>query len=328
MRYLEIINEAATAPLYHGTTFSNAVDILTDGAFRAFTTIGMDGKAYFGISTSRSPRMSHIDHDPAQKAWEKDTIEGFNVIFVIDQNKIRQKFKIIPFDFFKGSKTSSYFNKEVNKLRDARSESEEFIVIGKDSKAKLPLHGHVSKIVYFPNSFKNSDDDPDVDTYLKFKKLALLHSIPVILNYTLFGFEDNERPWDMSLRQSMVTHPDKNEVKIDPRDFEIKTIQKLEKKYEKFGSQSMTTDQLDKVFSKGDQVMIWNFWTRMNGRFPSVPGGPISDKVYRVVFNSLKKADPKTNTIYRKITPFVAANAPQTPEEKKAAGLKKVKSKK
>ena len=191
MRISEIINEAATAPLYHGTTFANALEIVRDGAFKAFTSIGMDRKPYYGISSTRSPRLSHLDHNPSEKAWQKDTIEGFNVIFVLDQNKIRQRYKIIPFDFFRGHKTISVFNPEVNKLRDARSESEEFIVMGNRNtgKNKMPIEGNVSKIIYFPNSFKNPEkDEPDTDTFLLFKKMALRHNIPVVLNNTLFGY--------------------------------------------------------------------------------------------------------------------------------------------
>ena len=156
MRISEIINEAATAPLYHGTTFANAMDILKDGAFMPYTSIGMGGKPYYGISSTRSPRLSHLDYNPSQKAWEKDTVEGFNVIFILDQNKIRQKYKVIPFDYFKGEKYGGVY-KDIGKLRDARSESEEFIVIGKGN--KLPINGNVSKIIYFPNSFKNPEEE-------------------------------------------------------------------------------------------------------------------------------------------------------------------------
>lgn len=319
MRYLEIINEAATAPLYHGTTFSAAMEIVTDGAFRAYTSIGMNGKPYYGVSTTRSPRMSHIDHDPMQKAWEKDTIEGFNVLFVLDQNKVRQRYKIIPYDFFKGNKKMTGFYGEVNKLRDARSESEEFIVIGKDSRTKMPVTGIVTKIIYFANSFKNPEDQPETDVYFIFKKWALTHSIPVVINYTLFGYNDNDRPWNKDLRQSTITHADKNEVRLDPKDHEIETLRNLAQKYTQIDGPNLTTEQLDQAFDKGELFSIWNFWLRMNGRFPAHPVNPVSNKVIAYVFKMITNA--KTNTVYRKISPF--ANKQLTPDEKKLAGMKK-----
>lgn len=321
MRYQEIIIEAATAPLYHGTTFASAMDIIADKAFRPYTSIGMDRNVYYGISSTRSPRLSHIDHNPDEKPWEKDTIEGFNVIFVLDQNKIRQKYKLIPYDFFKGTKSGVSFQ-DVNKLRDARSESEEFIVIGKDSKSRLPLAGNVSKIIYFANSFKNPDtDEPDVDTYLVFKKRALLLNIPVVLNRTLFGYSDNDRPWNVRLRQSMITHPTKNEVSADPKDFEVRSLLQLANKYDRLDGANLTTEQLNQVFSKGELFAIWNFWLHMNGRFPSQLTQPVSNKVMAVVFKALKTADPRTKTVYRKISP---ATLPKTPEEKKQIGLRKI----
>lgn len=320
MRIFEIINEAATAPLYHGTTFATAMEIVEDGCFMPFTSIAKDKKLRYGISSTRSPRLSHIDHNPSQNAWEKDSIEGFNVIFVLDQLKIRERYKIIPFDYFKDNTTNSFFNQEVNKLRNIRSESEEFIEIGKGN--KLPLKGNVTKIIYFSNSFKNPNDEPDVDTFVAFKKMALRNNIPVVLNKTLFGYGDNDRPWNNELRQSMISNPDKNEIKIDPNNWEIKEILTLAKKYDHINGEKMSTEQLSTAFDKDEQFKIWNFWLRMNGRAPSVPSAPITNNTFRSVFNSIKNADPKTKTIYKKIFPFRTENSPKTPEDKKLAGLK------
>lgn len=326
MRLHEILTEAATAPLYHGTTFASALEIVRDGALRAYTSIPMDGKAYYGLSTSRSPRMSHIDHDPDQKASEKDTIEGFNVIFVLDQAKIRQHYKVIPFDFFKGNSPNKWFHKEVNKLRDARSESEEFIVIGKSSREKMPIAGYVTKIICFDGSFKNPDDSPDVDTFIMFRKFAMEQNIPVIFDRTLFGFSDNERPWNDSLRQSMITHADKNDIKVDPKDFLIKQLVQLLKKYDKIDGQNMNTEELSKAFSDGERFAIWNFWLQMNNRPPAIPRSVVSDKVMAIVFKAIKKGiASKDKIIYRKGPPLVFSNTPKTPEEKKAAGLAKSK---
>lgn len=299
MYYLEILDEAATAPLYHGTTFSNAMDIVKDGFFRAFSGFTIKGQLFYGVSTSRSPRFSHIDHDPNQKAWEKGTIEGFNVIFVLDQNKIRQRHKIVPYDYFKDS-YKNFMYRDVNKLRDQRSESEEFIVLGRDG--KLPLAGNVSKIIYFPKSFKNGDDEPDTDEFFTFKKWALTHSIPVVLNYTLFDFGENDRPWNRHMRQSMITHADKHEVQFDPKDHSDKKMLALAARYNQVDGKAMTTEQLADVFSKGEQFTIWNFWLRMNGRFPAQRDTPVPANVMKVVFNAIKNTK---STIYRKISPFV-----------------------
>ena len=330
MRISELLTEAATAPLYHGTTFANALEIVKDGGFMALTSIGMDRKPYYGISTTRSPRLSHLDHDPSEKAWQKDTIEGFNVIFVLDQNKIRQLYKVIPFDFFRGNKNASWFNPEVNKLRDARSESEEFVVMGRSNSGKhkkLPINGNVTKIIYFPNSFKNpEEDEPDTDTFLMFKKLALRHNIPVVLNNSLFGYSDNERPWNKELRQSMITHPEKHEVSVDPKGWEAREILKLVKKYEAIGGDKMSTEQLADAFDKGEQATVWLFWLQMNARPPSIPTAPVSNKTFAAVFNAIKNADPMTNKIYKKIFPFRLVGSPTTPEEKKSEALKSKKS--
>lgn len=319
MRIHEILSEAATAPLYHGTTFSNALEIVNDGYFLPVTSMGEGSKRYIGISTTRSPRLSHIDHDPFQNSWEKDTIEGFNVVFVLDQNKIRQRNKILPFDWFKdyGHSSMSLY-KNVGKLRTARSESEEFIVIGKGN--KLPISGNVSKIIYFPNSFRDPDNEPDVDAFLQFRKYALTHNIPVVINRALFGYSEHERPWSKELRNSMIVHPEKNEIVLDPVWY--KEILNLAKKYEKIGGSQMSTEQLASEFTKGEQARIWDFWLLLNARAPSLPNGPISNKIFKIVFNSIKNVDPNTNTIYRKIAPFVTKNTPITPEEKRSAGLK------
>jgi hypothetical protein len=319
MKISDILYEAATAPLYHGTTFEAAMEIVRDGAFRSYTSIVIGRQPYFGISTSRSPRLSHIDHQPEEKPWEKDTIEGFHVIFVLDQNKVRQHYKIIPFDFFLGRSPGSFFHQEVNRLRNARSESEEFIAFGLDTRGKMPIQGIVSKIIYFNGSFKDPDNIPDTDAYLAFKKLALSRGIPVVGNYdTLFGFNDNDRPWNNRLRQSMITHADKNEVKVGPEEWETEIMLKLMQKYEAANGPSLTTEQLAELFDAGEQCSIWNFWLRMHGRFPAQPTHPVSDKVMARVFKAIKKADPRTKTIYQKISPVHKA---KTPDEKKQAGL-------
>jgi len=86
MRYFEIINEGRDAPLYHGTGFSNAIEIIKHDEIKARTNhADRFGTVVTGVSLSRSQEIS---------------FDFGQVIFVIDQRKLAQNHKLVPIEYW------------------------------------------------------------------------------------------------------------------------------------------------------------------------------------------------------------------------------------
>jgi len=127
MRYFEIINEGRDAPLYHGSGIGAAISILKGNEIWAATqheesrlnNLGnnINSEPVFGVSLSRNREMAF----------------GFgDVVFMIDQTKLSQRYKIIPFDYWSAGIAHNRYIKtkrsdSVNNLGD-RYEYEEFCV--------------------------------------------------------------------------------------------------------------------------------------------------------------------------------------------------------
>lgn len=122
MRVSELINEGRDAPLYHGVSYDHAIDQLKNNRIEGRTTqrFWPDGRRLKdthpeyedsfwlkGVSLTRDVNYA--------KHWA-------DIIYVIDQRKLSQRYKIIPFNWGYASRARQV---------DPKREREEFVVLGK-----------------------------------------------------------------------------------------------------------------------------------------------------------------------------------------------------
>lgn len=107
MRYpiYEMLTEGRDAPLYHATGYDKLRGIVDSNYLQAMTRQEINSKAVKGVSLTREFRFA--------KKWND------GVILQIDQRKLAQTYKIIPFDYWE---KSSYRRKNL-----AHAEAEEFV---------------------------------------------------------------------------------------------------------------------------------------------------------------------------------------------------------
>jgi hypothetical protein len=120
MRFHELMNERVReAYLYHGTGLWSAGQILTNDEFAPKTEheppsdprVPFPKEVVKGVSLSRDPRVAG----------------GFGpVLFHLDRNKLAQRFKIEPMDFWGHSSEPTLMG--VGRRRAKYAEAEEFIV--------------------------------------------------------------------------------------------------------------------------------------------------------------------------------------------------------
>jgi hypothetical protein len=96
MRFSEILNESPNYPLYHGTRFDTALSILKHGYIDALT-----GHLYY-----EQPEMNidtpvdNVICTSRKMIWKLPTTEPFSVIFVLNREMIKTRYKIIPYDYY------------------------------------------------------------------------------------------------------------------------------------------------------------------------------------------------------------------------------------
>jgi hypothetical protein len=312
----ELLTEAATAPLYHGTSWENAQEILKDGGFMGLSGHRINNRLVRGISATRSPRVSHIDYDPQNKSGTQ--VRAFNVVFVFDQDTLRQRFQVHPVDYFRGEEAfKSLWNKQRDTFRDRRAESEEFIEIpqpGHGNRGLLPLKGNVSKILYFPDSFSDPEDEPSTDDFLAFRQRAVTFSIPVVSRRVDYNYMDRKREfWTARDRASMITHADKNEFDFTQPfgQRQLGELMPLLAKYREAG-QPKDDATFQSLFNREEQAKMWVHWLLLNSRKPKVPDQPMNAATGRALFNVLARMDPKQPIAYHKIIPFRPLNPPKS----------------
>ena len=120
----EVLDEARTAPLYHATSFKNAIGILSQNKINGVTNQTITNQlkkkyAAFKNSTPNSFRGVSFTRDyNFAKAWAKDfgdeDLSG--VTFVFDQEKMSRTFgkRLIPLNFYAYS--NEYPEEERQKL--------------------------------------------------------------------------------------------------------------------------------------------------------------------------------------------------------------------
>lgn len=133
------------ADLYHGCTLPRAISILKSGYIHPSNYDDHDG-----ISLTRDPNL-----------WFAQGEKGRgNVTFVLDQNKIRQNFKLKPYDWLAHDESDGHDG------WSPREESEERIFTDKP----LPVNNSYVKEILLPLSMKNISPDnksPSVDAIAK-----------------------------------------------------------------------------------------------------------------------------------------------------------------
>jgi len=122
MRYFEIINEGRDAPLYHGTGFYNAIEMIKRDRIEARTShfapqLGMLRQMQIpGVSLSRS-RTVAFEFGPA--------------VLVLDQRKLVQTHKLVPIEYWWHPERSSDIpskRSKGNTIEDQGTEAEEFCI--------------------------------------------------------------------------------------------------------------------------------------------------------------------------------------------------------
>jgi len=150
--FKQFITEARLAPLYHGTNASKLESLITNG-FRpvtlqaadklmmngANTTKAKDGGElvgyYQGVSLTRNKKFA--------MQWSQE--HEISVVLEFDQQKLAQKYKIKPIQFWRGISRS----KESLQTNRLYNEYEEFVVTDKP----IPFK-YVTKVWYKP-TFKD-----------------------------------------------------------------------------------------------------------------------------------------------------------------------------
>ena len=272
---LDRILVEARAPLYHGTSLGNAVEIVRDGAFQALTAHIVNGRSIRGLSTTRDPRLLHINKAEHVNKQPGKIIRP-NVVFVLDQERIRQRYKVVPVDFWSPYRHNHVFSDLRSRFEVPRHESEEFIVFDRD--ARLPVVGFVTKVILLDDSF--GDGEADYEDTKKVQAFCQKHGIPFVIDsYTKFDYDDKTAPWGERQFFSRVRHPDKNEVNLNSwtQKRTRYIINNVKAAYEAgrrdFGPVVHTT--------------LWQFWDRMNDRRPKRREEPVPDEIMRRIFQAV-----------------------------------------
>jgi hypothetical protein len=143
MKIRDILFEGRDAPIYHGVDqIRYAISALDQNFLLGKTSHGKwisglrypsyelsanSGESKYGISTTRDLLFA---------------LKWGEVVFELDQNKISQKYPIIPMNYFYSNK--SYKHSANNRL--SKEEREEFIVTGKNGQGGIPLSPYLKKI--------------------------------------------------------------------------------------------------------------------------------------------------------------------------------------
>ena len=187
MRYSEIINEAARAPLYHSTGIQAAITILRDGMIRA---------KYDVISTSRDQSFRYSPGNEESEYGLYPTQGGHGPVqFVLDTNAISSRYKIKPYDYA-GAELEYQPDEWQTARKDdmLRREREEriyarFIPVDRKFVQSIILEPVTASFLNFSHTYEDEDyligeDDRFIgvkpSAYHQIISLARHHGIPII----------------------------------------------------------------------------------------------------------------------------------------------------
>ena len=118
---LLLLTESKSAPLYHATQAGEASEIISDNKLYGYTIHTINDTDYKGVSLTRSLQFA--------KNWVGNVYGNGGVIFELDQEKLNQKYKIVPIDYFS---TSSRSKDPKDARRQGKfAEAEEFAITPK-----------------------------------------------------------------------------------------------------------------------------------------------------------------------------------------------------
>lgn len=151
--FKQFLAESQNYPLYHATTLYRAVEILDRGGFEGRTTqrLNKTDTAYSkGLSTTRNYKFAI--------RWATNLDDAF-VIFHLDREKIRNNYKVVPYNYWWGVTRDKLNN-----------ESEEFVILG--GKKFLPTNVIKQVDYYTPRHSSVIDKLSSRHPNIKFKSLG------------------------------------------------------------------------------------------------------------------------------------------------------------
>ena len=146
--FKQFLLETRPQYLYHGTSLDVAKKIIKDKEFKGKTwhegfKLLTPKKKVYGLSTSRIRMAGYYDN-------------LFSVVFVIDPNKVKHRFKITPVDYYTRQTTDKKIERELHQGK----EFEEFI-----RTKNLPI-SVVSKIIILNEPLYDIDELKTIE-YIK-----------------------------------------------------------------------------------------------------------------------------------------------------------------
>lgn len=146
--------ESKSAPLYHATAITAIPDIVRDGLHDAKGF----GTTHFSGMRSASRRLPTVSTSRSYKKVMNYAAIQFphdlTAVIVLDQNKLNQKFKVVPYDYYQTMKITgigdSWEMKNADRLR--RSEAEEVIILTQKN-PKILAANFIEIILPHPTSF-------------------------------------------------------------------------------------------------------------------------------------------------------------------------------
>jgi len=117
----ESLLESKSANLYHSTAIRHAIKIIEENYIKDATPHIINDKTQNGVSLTRDINFA--------KLWKTDYIR---VIFCFDQQKLSQRYKILPIDYFSINDIDEAGNDDIIadefRRRDKYAEAEEFVI--------------------------------------------------------------------------------------------------------------------------------------------------------------------------------------------------------
>ena len=139
-----LLVEARTAPLYHATSMLQAEKILAGNSLTGYTLQTINGKTVHGVSLSRD--LNFAKHWLTTGNAQSGKGRG-GVIFELDQNKLAQRYKIAPIDYYHSPDS---IVKTVELRTGDYAEAEEFVVTSEIRN----LENYIIHILMLSKTFK------------------------------------------------------------------------------------------------------------------------------------------------------------------------------
>lgn len=124
--FRQFLTEARMAPLYHGTLITNLGDIVRDG-IKPYTTHNRNKIKI--RPNQKETAINSLRGVSASRNFNFAKGYGQGVVLGLDQNRLAQRYRIVPFQFWQG-KYKTRETEDVGQL-DGHNEYEEFILTTK-----------------------------------------------------------------------------------------------------------------------------------------------------------------------------------------------------